>query len=315
MADTQTNVAYARSNLEQYVPSGTTEFLEKLNFVTNRLTTSGKWRGSFVSIVLTADENGIITLPARFLSILSAKYDYWPTQVLSQWFDYMTVGLCDADEANSWPFGPIVDLGDGFATQFVQEDTGLLKVYSALADNAKIVRIYGIDSATGEPVIDSNGVEGEQIALATPSVTTTHSFSSVTGFQKVLTKSPVTLKVIPSGGGSEVTLSVFQSWEQFPSYHRYRCGTSSGNVKIFAQRRFIPMISEFDWVIPGDLHALKQGLRAMAYEDSGDDGKASHAWNSAYAALNAEAKSLRGGGQIPIPTNVWGWGQNVPTTN
>lgn len=314
MADTQTNVAYARQNLQSYVPNGYDEFLPKLNLACGRLTTSGKWKGSFVAVVFEA-ASGVITLPPRFMSILSAKFDSWPTQVYSQWFDYMVVGPSSLEESTYWPYGPITDLGDGYVTQTLQETDGVMRIGSSASDDGLQVRIFGVDSTTEEPVVDDMGVEGELVTLSAPFVTTTASFSEITGFQKPVTNSAVTVTLVPDDASANVALAEYQSWETFPSYRRYRIGPSTRTVKVLCQRRFIPMISETDWVIPGDIHALKMALKALALEDAGYEEKAAFCWDRAYESLNAEAKSLRGGNQVPVPTSVFGWGQSIPFTN
>jgi hypothetical protein len=182
-------------------------------------------------------------------------------------------------------------------------------------DNGKVVRLYGIEEETGEPISDSSGYEGEQIVLNAPFVQSTKHYSSLTDFTKVHTNAPLTLKVAPTSGAAEYQIAYYQPSETRPRYRRYKTGVAEKVIRVLCQRRFFPVIAETDWVIPGNLAALKFGLIALNQEDQGyeDAGKAN--WDTAYEWLNAEAKSMRGGAKVPSGSDIWGYDQGLVRIN
>lgn len=317
----QLTLAQARAQLAVYVPNAATEFTNKINQVNEIFTLSGKWIGSMVAAVFPA-ASGIITLPPELLSILSGKFDCVPVQSFSSWFSYLVVGPSSQDEASLWGWGGIVEIPGGFCTTVLQDDDGPIRIFSNAADNGAVCRIFGYDVATGQQIIDANGVRGESITLTAPFVNTTHSFvagSSITGFTKPLTKNSVQVSVVPTNGNPIVQLADYNSWETNPSYTRYSIpsGINGGtvNVKVLCQRRPIAVSAESDYLVPDSIAADKAGLQALALSDSGYEAESLHKWTEAYGYLNAKSKSLRGGSQVPIPTNVFGWGNGIPFTN
>lgn len=313
--DSVVTVATARSQLSGYVPNSPMEFLDKINQCAERLLYGGKFNGAFVIVAFDA-ASGFITLPPRYLGILAGTYDRVPVQTFSQWQPYQEYGWCTTEEAGWWR-GRLQDLGDGYVTTVDVDEAGPLKVYSSAGDDDLIVRLFGEDADTGQPVVDANGIEGENVTLAAPSITTTHNFASLTGIQKPHTKSPIVIKVDPTNGDAEYTISTVQPWETIPSWRRYQVGPGEKTVRVLCQRRFIPARDETDYIYPGSIGALKMGLKALSLEDSGYEsiGESQQCWKIAYQILNQEAKSTRAGGQIPIPTFSWGFGQGIPQTN
>lgn len=310
--DTQLSLSDAEDQLSSFTPAGMT-FMEAMNKVTGRLTLSGKWKGTFMFLVIPS-ASGYITLPPRYLSVLAGKFDHWPVGTFSQWWSYMEAGPGDISDTMNW-IGRIVDQQDGVVTQTALDSPGGVRIYCTGADVGKVVRIYGTQEETAQPVVDPSGVEGENLTLALPFVQSTLHYSDLTGVQKPLTNGPLQAKITPTGGGTEYQVAEWQSWESRPSYRRYFIGPASKTVRVLCQRRPIKMISGTDWVIPGNLAALQCGLQALSYEQTGYNDSAMEQWEQAYYWLNQEAKSARGGGQIPIPLQAWGVGGSIPFSN
>lgn len=312
--DTQLTVADAESQLSQYVPPGSV-FLDKLNQVCEILINSGKWKGTFMALALPNVQE-YITLPPRYFSVLAGKFDNFPVQTLTNWFSYMEVGPAELAETQWWT-GRLLDEMDGVVTQVALAGAGGVRIYSNAIDNGKTVRLYGTRTETGEPVVDNQGVEGEEIVLNAPFVQALYHYDNLDGVQKQLTKATVQAKVVPINGDAEYQVAEWQPWETRPSYRRYFIGPAAKTVKVLCKRRFIKMISSTDWVIPGNVSALKFGLKALALEDSGYESvnESQMCWNQAYERLNQEAKSMRGGAQVPIPTLAWGFGNGIPWSN
>jgi hypothetical protein len=313
--DTQTTLGSAREALEIYVPNGAVEFKGKMNQVLERLAYIGKYRGNILSVVFPA-HSGYITLPPAYASILAGSYDRWPVEIASQWQPYFELGWCDPNEAQGWNLR-LQDLGDGYVTQFDIVAPGSVRIYSTGSDNGATVRIFGTRTETGLPVTDNQGNLGEEITLNSPVVQSLYHYDDITGFQKTHTKGPVQMRLLPMGGGAEYLLSEYQTYETIPSYRRFQTGPNEKTVRVLCQRRYIPVSAETDFVIPGNIAALKFGLKGLELEDAGYERvqESQECWAQCVNWLNQEAKAFRGGGQIPIMLNAWGVGGGVPFSN
>lgn len=310
--DSTLTVQDIEDEIGDLVPAGMTT-LQAVNQVGNRLVYSGKYKGSMVATVFPVVQN-FITLPPRYLSVLAGTFDQFPVPTLSNWFSYMEIGPCDLDIATQWG-GRIQDVQDGFATQFPIVQPGSVRLYSTASDNGAVVRIYGEQEETEQPVVDPNGVEGENMTLAAPFQQSLYHYSDLTGVQKPATKGPIYVRILPMGGGAEYEIGQWQSWETRPSYRRYTIGPSVKTVRVLCQRRFIKAVAMTDWVWPGNLAAYQFGLQALQYEKTGYEDSAASNWNQALKWLNDEARALRGGAQVPVPMLAWGAGGAIPISN
>jgi hypothetical protein len=317
-------VADARAALEQYVASASI-FVSQLNQVCERLQNSGKYKGSIIKVKFQPIV-GYITLPPYYLSVLGGCFNRWPMPIFGEWHFYQESGPGIPRETASW-IGQLVDRGDGFCSQrdVQQEDAdarpvipaepGAIRLYSTGSDNGKVVRLFGVEEETGEPIVDNTGNLGENITLAAPFVDSTKHYSKLTDVIKPYTNAPVHAWVVPQSGSANYQIATWLTMETRPRYHRYFVGHSENAVEVLCQRRFVPVRAETDWVIPGNLAALKFGLKALRHEDSGYEERAAENWGTSLKWLDDEAASTRGGAQPPVPVDIWGWGQVIPQTN
>lgn len=322
MSNTRLTVADARTSLERYVASAAV-FIGQLNQATERLVYSGKWKGTMIRVTFDSSA-GFITLPPEFLSVVGSTFNHWPTPIFGEFHTYFSSGPGTPIEAQGW-LGQLQDMGDGFCSQLdiieantevqpnVTAQPGSIRIFSTGSDNGKVVRIFGIEQETGLPVTDQAGVEGENITLAAPFVDSTKHYSKLTDVIKATTNGPVTAWVVPMGGGTNYQIATWRPGETRPRYRRYRTGTAESAIQVLCQRRFMPVASETDWVIPGNLASLKFGLLAIRNEDTGYLDKAEKNWEQAFYWLNNEAVASRGGAAPSIPNEVWGaWMNGIP---
>lgn len=309
--DTRTTLADARAALYDLInvdDPNDPKFLRILNEVRERLITSGKWKGSIVSTVFNSS-TGFITLPYDYLSVLGLTYDRCPAPVFTQFHEYVEQGPGEFDETYKWP-GQLMDMGDGFATQVNIETAGVIRVYSSAADDGDVVRLFG--KYNGDVIYDPSGNEGVNVTLAAPYVATTAQFSEVTGAQKSATSNRVYLKVWD--GATETQIAEYQPNETRPMYRRYKTGEAEQAIRVICQRRYIPVVAETDWVIPGNISALRAGIRAWLFEDGSDMASADASTVRAYNFLNDEAKSSRGGARATVDMVSGVFGRtNIPT--
>lgn len=315
--NTRLTVADVRAQLYAEVnPSDATDplFLQWLNEACERFINSGKWKGSIVGAVFS-EASGYITLGPDFYAVLANRYGRWcGNMTFSQFYPYMETGPGELLDTARFP-GVLVDMGDGFPTTvaITEDEPGSIRIYSGGSDNGKTMRLYGIQQESGEPVYDSDGDEGEAITLAAPFVQSVNHYSELTGVQREATKGFVTLKLAPTGGGTEYELSTYRPNEIRPMYRRYKSGTfdvatdgEDSNLHVICQRRWVKLVNETDWVIPGNLGALRYGLKMMYQEQRQDYEKAEAAFQKGLDLLNQEAKSARGGIQPDMNFSLFG---------
>lgn len=315
MSNTRLTVADARVPLERYVANASA-FIGQLNQVTERLIYSGKWKGNVIKVTFDSSA-GYITLPPEYLSALGTAFNHWPTPIFGEFHTYFESGPGTPIEAAGW-IGQMQDMGDGFCTQLdiTEANTevqparaaapGAVRLYSTGSDNGQVVRIFGIEQETGMPVTDPTGNPGENITLNAPFVDSTKHYSKLTDVIKPFTKGPVTAWVVPMGGGTNYQIATWRPSETRPRYRRYYTGTATRALQILCQRRYMPVVAETDWVIPGNIAALKFGLLAIRNEDTGYIDKAEANWEQAIYWLNNEAVASRGGALPSVPISGWG---------
>jgi hypothetical protein len=279
--------------------------LSMINEVSERYIYSGKWKGSVITLRI-ASSTGVITLPFNYAAVLAMTYNKCPFPVFTEFHQYVEEGPGKVDEALNWP-GILLDLGDGFCTQTDPAAASLIRVYSSAADNADVVRIYG--KLNGAIVYDASGNEGEAVTLAAPFVTTTNQFDEITGFTKPLTSARVYLK--GWDGATETLLATYQPNETVPVYRRYQTGVCEQEIRIICQRRFIPVVAETDFVIPGNISALRAGIQARLFEDATDPDAADASFTRGLNFLNDEAKASRGGGRATLNLNPAPWAMST----
>ena len=297
--DTQLTLADVRAQLYPEVNAANPNdplFLQRLNEVRSRLIYNGKWKGSLMTLNFPATQ-GFITLPRDYAAVLVMRYRCIPRMVFTQFLPFSASGPGYMDEAKRFP-GVMVDMGDGFVTQSDITTTGTLRItVTDAADASKIIRLYGRDQNDNE-IYDATGVAGINVTTAAPSVTTTQQFSKVTGIQAPPNMTHLwTLSVV--NGAVATQLGAYQPGETRPSYRRYQTGETRDTIQTICQRRFIPVVNETDWVIPGNMSALRMGLQSMSSEFANQQDIADQKQARAIDFLNDEARAFRGGA---IPT-------------
>lgn len=296
--NTSITVADCRANLFREVdasnPNNPT-FLLRLNEARERLFYSGKWKGLYTRASYPTP-NGYLSLAYQHAGLLSFRYRRCPRPIFTQFYPFVESGPGEIDNNDYFP-GTLFDLGDGFVTHTDISTAGALRVAITDAnDAAKSIRLFGKDE-NGNTIYDTSGVEGITITTANPTADTTVQFSEVTGIQAPVMEGYWTLSVV---NGSDVTsLSTYTPGERVPRYRRYRTGQLEEAVQVMVSLRCIPVVAETDWVLPGNMSALRCALQALQFEAGGEYDRADASIARAVNYLNQEARIERAGA---IPT-------------
>lgn len=271
-------------------------FLPTLNQADERIINSGQWKNMFVGVDYYST-TGYITLPRRCESIVGITRVNAPTVPFARMQEFMTSGPGFLDDTTA-DLRMIIDQCD-VCTQEVQTTIGYPRLtISSTQDVGQVVRVYGND-ADGNPVFDTDGIEGIPLTLANPTVTaSTEMF--VTQIVKPITVGNVTLSVVVSG--TPTTLSVYEPSETNPIYRRYKVGTIAARdddkpvFRCLCKRRFVRLVQETDLVWPDNIGALKFAMKAVQLEQTGADElqESELFWQKCYQVLNQGLKQNRG---------------------
>lgn len=293
--DTRFTVADLRTALYTEVDAtdiNSALFLPALNEVVEYFTYNGAWKGNTPKVTIPASD-GFFTLPRWYQSVLALRYQKVPLPIFTQFYQFSESGPGELVDTDAF-YGVLEDMGDGFCTQSDISTAGTLRVtVGGAGDAAKVLRLFGTD-ASGNVIFDSTGNQGLNITTVNPSADTTQVFATVTGIQAPSNMTlPWTLSVVNSGTPTQI--GSYYPGETRPSYKRYMVGQTDEAIHTICRRRFIPLVAETDWVIPGNLRALRYGLKGLAFEKAGQIAEADAAFSRALGFLNDEAKASRGG--------------------
>lgn len=296
--NTQLTLGDAATILQSYASA---DFVGKLNQVTDRLSNSGMWRGILRASLYGIGTNGrgFITLERGDESIVGVDIGGAARMVRSQFYEYNPSGFGFIPE-DRHGCGGLIDMGDGFVTQ--ADISGIATLRLKLedpADAGKTVRFYGKDQ-DGEEIFSTTGHKGITLTTASPSSDTTQQFTEITGIQFEFMQGYSTLWQVVDG--VETQLGIYAPGETRPCYRRYKTGIIGDQtcIRVFCRRRFVPLVAPTDWVIPGNIGALKMGLMALIQEDAGRLEEAEGLWGKASQLLDQELATLRGSANTTI---------------
>lgn len=293
MADARASLYY---QLDPSNPN-TPLFLPALNEISQRIINSGQWKNMYGQVDYQ-QTTGYITLPRQWESIIGVTYVNNPGEVFSQMTEFMTSGPGYFDQTDI-NLRDIIDQGD-CCTQVFQTDGGFPQfTISNPADAGVVVRVYGYYTDGSGPVYDSSGVEGFDVTLANPTVTTSVDMF-VTQIVKPATTGYVTMNVVVNG--TPTLLSIYQPSETNPIYRRYKVGTITPRddnkpvLRCKVKRRFVKMVAETDLVWPDNISALKFALIAWTLENQGahELQNSELFWGKCYQVLNQGLKQNKG---------------------
>jgi hypothetical protein len=295
-------LAQARQLLHQHIsPDGPESVMvpARINEVCERFFVSGRWKGMIVEVDLDASQ-GYVTLPRRCEAVLGITVAKAPRTPFGRWYSFVPGGPGQLDGSTYNGTDLVLDAGDShpvFRDPPYESFRLRVKVPSTSdRDTGNYMVLKGND-AGGNSVFGADGSEGLQLNLTAAENTTTQYFSALTGVLKPLTNGYVTLWAV-NASGAETQIGEYEPGETNVGYRRYMVQRASGSeiptVRALCKRRFVPVQSEHDDIIPDNMGALKLGLISLKYEDTNDLERSTEYFNKALSLLNAELREQRG---------------------
>lgn len=276
-----------------------------VNEATHRLLIAGGetgWYGTWQKMVFTVDpNNAYITLPRSVARLINIDVCKFPIRIQNEFYEFLEAGIglqpqnsCSCpptcavlesyDRGNVPIFSDIVATGNPKIVRvFLTNDRDV---------NIKRVLIQGLDNNGNVVRTIDNGVdvEGVFITLRSPFSDSGFYFSKITGIQKDVTAGNVLFYEVDSVTGVQRKISQMEPGETSAWYRRYfingvcntccDCEATPGSactpstvpktaqITAMAKLEYIPVTVDTDYLIIGNIPALKQECMAVRYEES-----------------------------------------------
>jgi hypothetical protein len=304
-----------------------TRLVQYLNEAIQRLVMMPqKWWGTYQKYRV-CEANGCITWPRQFATIEAAAICDCPITIRGQWFEFLENGYGLRGET------------DGVATQLFDRDTVVtfddiqspgypVAVYADVAEDADAeLLVQGHDENGNWIRTQHNGVwvNGEYIPIQVGTYNvSTKTFYDITGIIKPQTNGTVRLYEYDAAGPTYRALGIYEYDETNPYYrrsvisglsNRTACDSSGDDceskaVTVIAKMEYIPVAQDNDWLLIGNLMALKFMCLAIQKEENDlwDEAKKFEA--NAISILDKELGHYLGDGEViglRFPSRlIWG---------
>lgn len=295
------------------IRSTDSRFAAYLNECISRLLVRGKYWGTFGRYSISVDSQ-LLTLPAHIDTIEVINVARVPLPLRSQWFEFLSLGYGTRD--GSLPNGSGINecLFRGTSPTFKSIGTASILTVKCdvSSDVGKQVRILGYDSSNNwvRTLIAGIWYDGELVTMVQGAGTATVTiFSRVTDIQ-----APTDMDGkwwLYEGTTAGTLIGTYEYWETNPAYKQYLIpfiSTTVTTVEIMGKLAFIPAKNDTDYLIIGNLGALKLGCMACKAEEEHNWAEANLLWNGGKMAdgtvrvgaiqeLDAELSHHMGDGQ------------------
>jgi hypothetical protein len=254
--------------------------------------------------------NPYLTLPRHVARIINAAICKHPVRIQNSFYELLEYGVGIQPNSCVCQLREIYDRGT-VPTMVDLTNTG----------NTKMLRFYitdqrDIDKTILVQAVDSNGttlrslangvdVEGVYVRLAAPFVDSeftlgANALSKITGFQKEVLVGDLRVYEVDTETGEQMLLSVFEPSETTPCYRRYYIGGLPSNccpgettvqVTAVVKFAFVPVTVDEDWLLIGNIPALKRACESIRYGEIDNpqaQAMAASKWKEAIRLLNAQ---------------------------
>ena len=266
--------------------------------------------------------NRVFAVPSCVETILWADVDGAPTQVWSDFYEFLSGGPGDLEYQipSSGLTKALVDLGDSplqydIPTSLGNTGYNLVAFSKEVSDFTKTLTLRGLDSrndAVGSVVSGAfvpgealpinhwqNGTEGLiHGAWSTDVRISTGMYRQLVQVNKPLTASPISLYAVVPSTNAMYLLAKFRPDEKVPHYRRYRVtntvdtGDDTTTILTLVRIRYEKATQSDDALLIQNLDALKNMVIAISKENSGDlQGFANYEANAVRLLLEQKSSS------------------------
>lgn len=312
--------------------------MQMVNLATEELLTEADFPWTVDRVVFKVYD-GRIVLPADYDRIYGLNVDGIPQQINSPWFE-VSVGAMGAGEDwyawNSGGWGSIGYANSGFTLdrdmvfQFrdiPRNQEYYLTVQTQYPEDAGaeiLIKGYDFERNPVNALSDGTAEGGEILPLSLTPQRTSSTFSQISGYVKPATKGEVWINAVGINGDI-YHVATLSPKDESPFWRSYKvvgasfggcgctdsCGCQINCVMARCRRRYMPVSSDNDFVMCGNIPALKKMVQAVWYGDAGDHDKYIAYKSVAVDILKKEATAYRGKSRVPALTFRRGFGMGV----
>lgn len=310
------------------------DFLAYLNEAQERLLHKGKFWGTYQRVRMCVTD-GCLVLPPQIAAIEAVAVCGQPITIRSQFFEFMesSAGLMDGNcssntGANPWCCmgNQLIDRGTVCAYDGINGTNKKLRVYADVAESAGAQALFAGWDENGNWIrtqVGDQWIDGEYIDLSTtPQLSSKFFTSQLASVQKPVTNGPIRVYEYNTDDATQRLLAVYEPGETRPSFRRMFipglpsscCNNDSedeaATVTVMAKLSFFPARINTDWLIIGNLNALKFMCQAIFKEEANLPTEAAFYEGKAIDELQKELRHHLGSGIVqPLrmqPRNVGG---------
>lgn len=286
-----------------------------VNIAERRLIRRGKWLGS-VQRYRIAVTDALVTWPRQVTTVEAVSFCDHPGTVRNGWWEFLGHGVGQLKSDSTW-WDNLVDRGQ--ACTFNDVTPGQInrkaRVYADVSEAANLyLTIQGYDENGNwiRTLDGSDWIDGEKVLISTTPTLSTKLFTSITGVLKPITNGPVRVFEYNTDTLANVQqLAYYEPDETRPVYRRSllpgimdteTCDdTDNRCVTVALKLRHIPVRNDNDWLILGNLDALKLAAQAIAKERRDLFAEAQAYWGQAISELEKELREYQGDGEVVSP--------------
>lgn len=289
------------------------------NEAQQRLIQNGEmFYGLFQRIQFCTD-SGCLVLPRQIAAVESVALCDHPITVRNRWYEFLETGhglradgVCGDGGCGA---NQLLDRGETCAFADLIGVDKTIKVYTDVTEATDaVITLLGYDenSIWIRTLVSGDWIDGEQVSLSGGPHTSTKLFTSLTGVQKPITNGTVRLYEYDTTLTTQRAIAIYEPDETNPSYRKMfitgldgsSCANCSGDdadthqVTVMAKLEFIPARQDTDWLLIGNLPALKDEIQSiLKYENNlAEEGAFWHA--KAIGTLRSETRHYLGHGAV-----------------
>ena len=292
--------------------------VQYVNEAAERLLKKGHWWGTTAKYCISAS-SGMVTLPRQIATIEKIAIANQPAPVRDFWYEWLENGWGTRDE-NSGATEALFRARYPVFSDIIPADKKVNLICDLASDAGKEILVLGYDDLGNWIRTTQDGVvaDGEVITLAlTPGTLSTNKFASVTDIQAPSDlDGQWWLYEYDTTTDTQRLIGNYQYDEVRPSYARYwipSIGTTATLVEALVKLDFVPVRVDTDYVLIGNIPALKLMCMAIKAEEDKDYQTSLLLEAKAIAELNSELAHYLGDGRTPsIHITGSSIGQNDP---
>ncbi|HEU0047672.1 MAG TPA: hypothetical protein VFQ43_08720 [Nitrososphaera sp.] len=317
------------------VTDTTGALVSAINRTAERLLYGGKWQGTYGRYRVCLTNTSCLTWIREIETVEAWALNRTPHEVRNQFYEFLGNGpglMRDNSCCSGWQ---LIDDGEAVSFDDPVGENMKLAVYCDTDEAVgSVITLKYYRSDSKEKVrtqVSGTWIEGEQITLPAAGNYALSTYNvmpqGLYGVIKPVTNGPIRLYTYDTVNLVYFPLSFYEPNETLPVYRRSRIpglknlnnttGTCQRtSVTVLAKFRFIPAVSNSDYVQIPHLDAIRLGAQAILREESNDLKGANDYWAMAFGCLQSQLGHYSGSGVIaPIKfqtSGVWGAGfQNL----